>query len=149
MAGGGGPVLKRGGAPRLNVCAENYYPFIKRISEAILGKFSKPFCYGYCLASGDNHHGQVPFSYMFSAQTNPSSNPHYSFNQPPPVQVCCRYNQQRPSFGPGHFKLSLALTVCTCFLLLFFHTQILNAVNLLPQIPRIFPILFLSFPHPL
>ena len=23
MAGGGGPALKRGGAPRLNVCAEN------------------------------------------------------------------------------------------------------------------------------
>ena len=42
MAGGGGPALKRGGAPRLNVCAENTVPhaFLKNITQVLHANLS-------------------------------------------------------------------------------------------------------------
>ena len=56
MAGGGGPVLKRGGAPRLNVCAENTGCFSSPERRLALTIFS---CFFYCRSFPDKNECQT------------------------------------------------------------------------------------------
>ena len=82
--------------------------FEKLILDAILVPFSKLFRYGYRLASGENYHGQVHFSFMFSTQTNPSSNVHHSFKQPPAGTDLLPLQPAETSFRPGAFQTFLS-----------------------------------------
>ena len=103
--------------------------------------------------SGDNHHGQVPSPFMFSAQTNPSSNVHRSFKQPPPGTDLLPLHVQpaETSLRSGTFYMLHTFLTSNIVHMHFINIFLIaehkcKTVKMFPPFSRSFPIFFLPFP---